>query len=242
MFNFESNLNVKNVEGSSNFSKNKLDSRINELSVSENFVESFFYEVVKAKKEAGSMKKMRLELPVTKKFFSHPDFPNPEKQLIKEAQKISILEEMPIPVPRPVLLHQTQQKTKPTIMQIALPPPPRYISRESIQNNTKNSAFKNSKNAGSFIDLGQLNILINDPETTLMQCDGLNQPLRINKAGKLILTDMALDEREIMDIINKFSLRSQSPITEPIFRASTEHLAITAIISSLGSKFVITKR
>jgi hypothetical protein len=242
MFNFESNLNIKNGEENPNFSENELDHRVDELSVSEDFVESFFYEVVKAKKEAGSIKKTKIEFPVTKKSFSHPDFPHPEKQLIKEAQKISILEERSIPVPRPVLLPQIQQKIKPTIMQIALPPPPRYISRDSLQNNNKNSRFANSKNISLFIDLGQLNILINDQETTLIQCDGINQPLRINKAGKLILTDMALDEREIMDIINKFSLRSQTPVTEPIFRANTEHLAITAIISSLGSKFVIIKR
>ena len=55
MFNFESNLNIKSAEGKTNFSENKLDKRINELSVSENFVKSFFYEAVKAKKEMGSL-------------------------------------------------------------------------------------------------------------------------------------------------------------------------------------------
>jgi hypothetical protein len=249
MFNFESNLNIKNADAGTGtkFSENphKLDKKLNELSVSENFVESFFYEIIKTKKELGSVKKTKIEIPVTKKSFSHPDFPHPEKQLVSGAQKITFLEEMSIPVPRPVLLSQVQQKTKPTIMQIALPSPPRYISRESLQtHNTQNPSnrFSNPKNAGLFIDLGQLNILINDSETTLIQCDGAAQPLRINKAGKLIMTDISMDEKEIMDVINRFSLRSQSPVTEPVFRASTEHLAMTAIISSLGSKFVIIKR
>lgn len=210
-----------------------INQKINEIKVSEDFVDAFFYEVVKAKKEGTG--KIKIDFPVIKKSFSHPSFAQPEKELVKQAQKISVLEEMPIPVPRPVLL--PQQKAKQTISQIALPPPPRYLSRENLQ--IKQS---NQQNTSMFMDLGQLNLLINDFETTLIQCDGTNQPLRINKAGKLVMTDIALNETEIMDVINKFSSRAQTPVTQPIFRASTEHLAITAIISSLGSKFVIIKK
>ncbi|MEM4641031.1 MAG: hypothetical protein QXW65_00715 [Candidatus Pacearchaeota archaeon] len=101
--------------------------------------------------------------------------------------------------------------------------------------------FRQSSLPYSF-DLGRINVFIQDPSVSLIQCDGPNIPLKINKNNEMIQTDMALNEDEINSIINKFSLRSGKPIAEPVFQAQANGLRIMAIISRYaGSRFIITK-
>lgn len=92
------------------------------------------------------------------------------------------------------------------------------------------------------IDLDKLNTFIQDATVTMIQCDGTNLPIKINKEGKLQETVVTLSEDEIKLIIKKFADRTNQPIIEPIFKTQLGNLSITAVISTYaGSKFVISK-
>jgi hypothetical protein len=115
---------------------------------------------------------------------------------------------------------------------IALPTAPAYqvhvpVLRAPMQN---------------FFDFGRLNAVVNDPNVTLIQCDGPGMQIKINRKNKTEKTSIKLTEREIQAIISKFSQRSQQPITEPVFKAQIMPWQITAVISPVNIRFVIVRK
>ncbi|MEM4702953.1 MAG: hypothetical protein QXP53_00485 [Candidatus Pacearchaeota archaeon] len=116
-----------------------------------------------------------------------------------------------------------------------LPPTPAFI-------NLKQAPIAPATIKTTTFDLARLNTFVVDPSVTLIQCDGSGIPLKINKNNEMIQTDVSLNENEINDIIHKFSLRAQVPISEPVFQAKTNGLKIMAIISKhVGSRFIISR-
>jgi len=94
----------------------------------------------------------------------------------------------------------------------------------------------------SSFNLGGVSQLLQDKTIKLIQCDGSRAPLKISQNNEMIQVDLALNEEEINEIIRKFSLRSGTPLTEPVFQAEFQDLRIMAIISKYaGSRFIITR-
>lgn len=95
----------------------------------------------------------------------------------------------------------------------------------------------------SLPDFGQISELIRDGSISIIQCDGPDTNVKINKGGKIEKTEIILNEQEIKSIIRKFAERAEKELTQPIFKASISNLEITAISSDFsGNRFVITKK
>lgn len=95
----------------------------------------------------------------------------------------------------------------------------------------------------SLPDFGKINELIRDKGISIIQCDGPNTNVKVNKSGKIEKTEIILDEQEIKNIIRKFAERAEKELTQPIFKASLSNLEITAISSDFsGNRFVISRK
>lgn len=96
------------------------------------------------------------------------------------------------------------------------------------------------KEISRHLDFGRINSLLEDPEVSLIECEGATTPLKIIKKEKKIETNIILSEKEIKKIIEKFSFGKK--ITEPVFQGQLENFRITAILSkNLGMRFLIQR-
>ncbi len=199
-----------------------------ELQVPEVFMNDFFLEVIKTKKHLKAHKEITEKENKARLHEIKDDLISLEE----EAEQIQALEEKT--VSEQVATPTLAPTIKKTIQTIALPPPPSF--------NKIHVPVPLGKKI-DFLDLGNLNQLVSDPEVTLIQCDGSNSPVKVNKKNKSIKTNIHLDEQEIRNIIKKFSFRAGVPITEPVFKTEISRLAITAVIPEFSSpKFIIVRK
>ena len=89
-------------------------------------------------------------------------------------------------------------------------------------------------------ELGKITRFTFDRMIDLIECSGPDIPLKIRKESYTFLTDLSLKEDEIRNVIQKFSEASKIPVT-PIFKASFKGFSMVAIISSAGSRFVLSR-
>jgi len=199
-----------------------------ELKVPEAFVNDFFLEILSTKKHLKTHKEITEKENKERLHEIKDDLISLEE----EAEQIQGLEEKAVSeqVATPVLAPKTEK----TIQTIALPPAPSFSKiHVPIPPGKKID----------FLDLGNLNQLVSDPEITLIQCDGANSPVKVNKKNQSINTNIHLDEQEIREIIKKFSFRAGVQVTEPVFKTEINHLAITAVIPEFSSpKFIIVRK
>lgn len=188
--------------------------------IPDNFVDEFFLEIVRVYKHPRLMKHHEHVEQHAHRVRATED------SLSQEAQDIQVLQEREIPVPTPRFFsHPTN------LGAIPLPPAPLHSGLQipvpkPIQ----------------ILDLGRLNGLINDPNVTLIQCDGQGKQIKIDRMNKTMATSVKLNDREIHAIITKFSQRSQSPVTEPVFKAEISPWQITAVVSPINTRFVIVRK
>jgi hypothetical protein len=200
--------------------------------VSENFVEDFFLKVLENMKTKGKHPEHLQEIQKKK------TIKEPFDSLTEESQEIQILQEKQIPVPMPSL-RTAPPLFKKTFGQVPVPKFKMNLKVPLAPKIDINSPFKQSTN---FLDLARLNEFVQDREVTLIQCDGPSMPIKINKKGQFVTTNLALAEEEIKSIIHKFSFRAQVPVSQPVFRTQVNNLAITAITSDFSMpRFVIVK-
>jgi hypothetical protein len=199
-----------------------------ELQVSNIFVNDFFLEVLRQKKHLKHHNEI-LEEENKKKLHELKD---DVISLEDEAEQIQALDEKTSEqLPTPTLAPQK------TIQTIALPPPPLY--RRSVPQLPQKLPEKKL----DFPDLGDFGKMLLDPEITLIQCDGAETPIKVNKKNKSIKTKLHLTEEEIRVIIKKFSDNAKVPMTEPVFKAEMSRFAITAVLPHFSSpKFIIIKK
>lgn len=89
---------------------------------------------------------------------------------------------------------------------------------------------------------GKINVLINDPSVSTIQCDGANKPISIIRAGQRQITKIVLNKKEIRGILDKVADDAHIPLLEGVFRATVNGFAINAVISEvIGSRFIIKK-
>jgi hypothetical protein len=91
------------------------------------------------------------------------------------------------------------------------------------------------------IDLGKINLLINDPAVQIIEGSPNEQVRVIGRMGNRI-TKIILTREDIEIILNKFSDLSKIPIKEGIYKVACGNLLLSAVVSEIiGSKFVIKK-
>jgi len=116
---------------------------------------------------------------------------------------------------------------------------PDYHSRPPVQIIERKPAMPGKTE--EIFELGKLTKFIIDKMIDSIECPGPNNPIKIKKESYTFQTDIILKEDEIMNIINIFSKESKMPIS-PIFKAEARGFSIMAIISSTGSRFLITRK
>jgi hypothetical protein len=95
---------------------------------------------------------------------------------------------------------------------------------------------------GKSIDLGKLNLLVQDPNVKTIECEGENTKVIVTGVMGRKPTSIILSSEDIDSIINKFSQEAKIPITLGVFKVAVGNLTLTAMISeSVGSRFVIKK-
>ncbi|PIN89736.1 hypothetical protein COU60_02900 [Candidatus Pacearchaeota archaeon CG10_big_fil_rev_8_21_14_0_10_34_76] len=93
-----------------------------------------------------------------------------------------------------------------------------------------------------YIDLGKLNMLINDPWIQSIECSGPDKKVTVKKGAKILMTSISLPETEIKTILESFSRATRIPIAEGTIKAMHNNLMITGVISEfVGSRFIIQK-
>jgi hypothetical protein len=91
------------------------------------------------------------------------------------------------------------------------------------------------------IDLGKLNILLNDKNVISIECQGSGTSVFVNGRMGRKPTNIMLSNEEINKIIENFSEKSRIPIEEGLYKVAYGGLVLTATISSSGSNFIIKK-
>ncbi|MEM2955960.1 MAG: hypothetical protein QW041_00015 [Candidatus Pacearchaeota archaeon] len=89
-------------------------------------------------------------------------------------------------------------------------------------------------------NIGKITKFTMDKTIDLIECAGADLPIKIKKESHTFVTDIKLTEKEINDVIEKFSKEAKVPISQ-VFRANARGFIITAIVSSTGSRFIMQR-
>ncbi|MEM4325987.1 MAG: hypothetical protein QXU40_01675 [Candidatus Pacearchaeota archaeon] len=92
------------------------------------------------------------------------------------------------------------------------------------------------------IDLGKLNVLLKNPLIYVIRCDGPNKNIIVEGKNGVSTTFLHLNEKEIMEIIKKFSETTKIPINNGILNVLFKNIKFYSVISEVvGPKFIIKK-
>ena len=90
--------------------------------------------------------------------------------------------------------------------------------------------------------LGKLDQLIRDPSIQSIECSGPNKNILVKRYNKINATRIILNQSEITDVIDIFSVKAKIPVVGGILKAAVGNLIISAVISEfVGSRFIINK-
>lgn len=90
--------------------------------------------------------------------------------------------------------------------------------------------------------LGKLDQLIRDPSIQSIECSGPNKNTLVKRYNQTNTTRIILNQSEITDIIDIFSVKAKIPVIGGILKAAVGNLVISAVISEfVGSRFIINK-
>jgi len=149
-------------------------------------------------------------------------------------------------VPRPP--QQMQQRPTAPTQPITAPAQPQSIHSQpaptqplSPQPPIINPATQ-SKQKPRDLSLGKLESLLKDPAIQLIECPGPGKNLLIKRYNKVNVTKMALNQQDIVNIINSFSKQARIPIVGGILKVAVGNLVMSAVISEfVGSRFIINR-
>ncbi len=92
------------------------------------------------------------------------------------------------------------------------------------------------------IDLGKLNILMQDPLVKAIECNAPGQNVLVMGIMGRKKTPIILGKEEIEDVLQRFSQAAKIPVHEGLFKAAVGNLVISSVISEIvGIQFIIRK-
>lgn len=92
------------------------------------------------------------------------------------------------------------------------------------------------------IDLGRLNILVNDPLIKIIECNGADKNIVVMGIMGRKSTPLRLDKEEMSQVLERFSAAAKIPVNEGLFKAAVGNLVISAVVSEIvGIQFIIRK-
>lgn len=188
--------------------------------------------------EARLGKKQRLEIPVPLPLEEASEFKTIIKTPVSTHSQIPIL---PKPLPVFNITEKKQEKKKKEkaglenlipLRQSELPPVP-------LPSSTQQPSAKPPAQQAE-INFGKISSLVMNESIKLIQCDGAGKQIVVREHGKLVFTDIILNENEINNIIESFASVAGVQISS-VFEASFQNLKMLAWISKQGSNFIISK-
>ena len=163
-----------------------------------------------------------------------PSLMHTEKPLVK--QYTQPLPETQTPQPQQNPMQMQQRAPMPRVPRV--PPPliiPEYPLPQTVQ-------YLRPYPTNIQVDIGKLNILVNDQNVRTIECNGPEEPIVVRGSMGAKNTNIILNEEEVNDVLRKFSDASRIPISEGIFKIIVGKLILSAIVSEVvGSKFIIRK-
>lgn len=94
----------------------------------------------------------------------------------------------------------------------------------------------------TYIELGKLNQLINDPQIKIIECHKEDENLIVKGTFGIKKVNITLSKEDIEETIKKFSEEAKIPVEEGVFRVAVGRLVLLAIISDvINTKFIIRK-
>ena len=91
------------------------------------------------------------------------------------------------------------------------------------------------------INFGRINMFVQDPLVSYIDCPGENRDITIRKVGRIMKVELTLKKEEIFEIIKSFSEKTHIPLIEGMLKAKFKNLEIAAIVSQNDSSFVLKK-
>lgn len=148
--------------------------------------------------------------------------------IVQQLNQISRSPSMMQPIPKFKQVQRMQIRKGPIVIpEHPLPPPVRYVTPSPTPTS---------------IDLGKLNLFVNDPSITSIESNGPNEPVTIKTQKGAQSTKTVLSKEEINQILQSFSYASRIPMHEGVLKIAVGKLVLSAIISDvIGSRFIIKK-
>ena len=160
-----------------------------------------------------------------------------ESDKISEMQKSGLLPELKKIYEYPFIPQKIQVKSAissrrnmPPVLNIPEPELPSTVSYIKPEPTTE------------MVDLGRLNILVNDPLVKVIECNGPDKNIIVMGMMGRKNTPIKLSKEEIETTLGIFSGAAKIPINEGLFKAVVGSLVISAVISEIvGIQFIIRK-
>ncbi len=184
---------------------------------------------------------------ISPRYFSKPQQKTKPEQEYTPSQKIKKQKQLKKPKTYFEKIKSEIQHPKPRLKIKQLPRSKKAIQpgfNQNISNHPSQSHYQvnpSPTNLPQDFNLGKIQIMIQDPRVTMIECPGPNKNIMVKTGGNMKISDLSLTEKEIQDIIDKFSKQTKVPVISGIFKAAVGNLMMTATISSTGNSFMITK-
>ncbi len=126
--------------------------------------------------------------------------------------------------------------------EIPTPPPRKVLRAPKPTQLPPQFDYLKPKPTDKSIDLGKLNVLVQDPNVKVIECEGEDTKVFVIGTMGKKPTSIVLSKEEIDAIIDKFSEESKIPKTTGIFKVVVGKLMLNAMISdAVGTRFIIKK-
>ncbi|MBI2044746.1 hypothetical protein HYT23_01675 [Candidatus Pacearchaeota archaeon] len=152
----------------------------------------------------------------------------PKNPIVRELDKITKAPSMMQPLLKVKPAISIPSRRGPiTIPEHPLPPPVRYVAPAP---------------SSAIIDLGKLNLFVNDPSVSSIETSGPDDPVTIKTSKGVQSTKTILTKEDINQVLQKFSEASRIPLHDGILKIAVGKLILSAVVSDvIGSRFIIKK-
>ncbi len=159
-----------------------------------------------------------------------------QEKIKKENEKLSEMYIKGLPLELKALSAPLQVQTKKTSVRKKIPLKiPEHVLPETV-------SYLKPTPTSEQIDLGKLNILLNDPLVKIIECNGPDENIFVGGIMGRKPTAIKLSKEEIQDMVEKFSSVTKIPLHEGLFKAALGNVVLSAVVSEIaGIKFVIRK-
>lgn len=151
------------------------------------------------------------------------------------------MNELVAPIAKPRVVHTPI--TPPVFVQRVAPTQDQVPQMTRSENIVAPPSAPHGVQVGLTQNYGKITLLLNDPSVSVIECQGVGEPIMVIRAGQKQITKIVLSADDIKKILRKVSDAAHIPLLEGVFRAAVENFSINAVISEIiGSKFVIKKQ